>query len=706
MRIRPLASAVPAKRAQPQDTSCKSIMEQLQKLHRTAPQESVRQVLAPHRLGRNAVHQIMQLLKSRQRADLVGPLIAEIVREGDTKLGLPDFTAGISACAKAGKWQLALHLFDAMQKAKLEANVISYSVTISSCERAGQWQMAMHLFDSMPKAKVAANIISYNTTISACEKAGQWQLAVHLFDSIRKVKLQADLISYSAAISSCEKVGQWQLAVSLFGTMLKSQLDADVIIYSATISSCAKAGHWQLAMYLFESMHKSKVGANVISYSAAISSCEKGGQWQLALHLFASMCRDKLFADVTSYNAIISACEKGWQWELAIHFFDSMHQAKLHADVISYNATISACEKGGRWQLAMHLFDNMRKTKMHADVISYSATISSCEKGGQWQLALHLFDVMLVAKLDADVISYTAAISSCEKAGRWQMAVHLFDSMQKGRPAGVAENWLLSPAEVCMGVKAHSGLLLRRRQQMSLLTLKRPVRLWIARATRQTDVFPSHQFRLRPFAAPAAQQTERALTLQRSGKLTDEVGLKEDARALQRKIRWEVADEAELAELVGQSLPRFDEAVNDLISDRQRSVYNDSVQLRAFSFDAAKRGEESEEEEDAARAKAKGQEPPRRMNADFEDAARAKAKGQEPPRRMNADFEVYGAFGIHPLNAEQYTEEVEDKQTRGQKQVSMNKPLVVHTRFAEEDTLELLDKHLPEDHPVGLYLWE
>ena len=33
----------------------------------------------------------------------------------------------------------------------------------------------------------------------------------------------------------------------------------------------------------------------------------------------------------------------------------------------------------------------------------------------------------------------------------------------------------------CMGVKAHTGLLLRRRQQMSLLTLKRPVRLWIAR---------------------------------------------------------------------------------------------------------------------------------------------------------------------------------------------------------------------------------
>ena len=111
MRIRALASGVPAKRAQAQSASCSSIMEQLQKLHRPASQESVRQVLAPHQLGRNAFHQILQLLKSRQRADLVGPLLAVIVREGDTKVGLPEYTAGISACAKARKWQLALHLF-------------------------------------------------------------------------------------------------------------------------------------------------------------------------------------------------------------------------------------------------------------------------------------------------------------------------------------------------------------------------------------------------------------------------------------------------------------------------------------------------------------------------------------------------------------------------------------------------------------------
>lgn len=106
---------------------------------------------------------------------------------------------------------------------------------------------------------------------------------------------------------------------------------------------------------------------------------------------------------------------------------------------------------------------------------------------------------------------------------------------------------------------------------------------------------------------------------------------------------------------------------------------------------------------------------------------------------------VYGAFGIHPLAAEDWSEHIEqkiwnfmalpkvvawgecgldyfDKNTRGQiqsaekialqrhvftKQLqlasSLGKPLVVHTRMAEEDTLELMKAHLPASHPVHVH---
>ena len=103
--------------------------------------------------------------------------------------------------------------------------------------------------------------------------------------------------------------------------------------------------------------------------------------------------------------------------------------------------------------------------------------------------------------------------------------------------------------------------------------------------------------------------------------------------------------------------------------------------------------------------------------------------------------EVYGAFGIHPLNAEDWSADTEAK-VRGifernpgkavawgecgldyhycdeeglkarqrdvftrQLRISaeLGLPLVVHTREAEEDTLALMKEHLPADHKVHVH---
>jgi len=106
---------------------------------------------------------------------------------------------------------------------------------------------------------------------------------------------------------------------------------------------------------------------------------------------------------------------------------------------------------------------------------------------------------------------------------------------------------------------------------------------------------------------------------------------------------------------------------------------------------------------------------------------------------------VHGAFGIHPLSAGGWSDSVEeklwelmgnekvvawgecgldyfDKTTRGKLKkpeviamqrrvfsrqlelaVKAGMPLVVHTRNAEEDTLELMKEHLPASHPVHVH---
>ena len=343
-------------------------------------ERNVGSILLPElRKSRETLHQVLKVFKEQKQGRLAFATLEAVRQDGHMKLTASNYIIGISACCRSKLSEQALKLFEAMPKAKVDPNVISYSAAISACEKGGQWQQALKLFEAMPKAKVDPNVISYSAAISACEKGGQWQQALKLFEAMPKAKVEPDVVSYSAAISACEKGGQWQQALKLFEDMSEAKVHPNVISYSAAISACEKGGQWQQALKLFEDMPKAKVHPNIISYSAAISACEKGGQWQQAFKLFEAMPEAKVVPDAYSFSGTISACEKGGQWQQALKLFEDMRKAKVHPNVISYSAAISACEKGGQWQQALKLFEAMPKAKVEPDGISYNALFDSLE---------------------------------------------------------------------------------------------------------------------------------------------------------------------------------------------------------------------------------------------------------------------------------------------------------------------------------------
>lgn len=59
-----------------------------------------------------------------------------------------------------------------MLRTGCERSVITYSALISACEKAGQWQMALNLFSEMLKEKCEPNVITYNSLITACAQVG------------------------------------------------------------------------------------------------------------------------------------------------------------------------------------------------------------------------------------------------------------------------------------------------------------------------------------------------------------------------------------------------------------------------------------------------------------------------------------------------------------------------------------------------------
>ncbi|CAE7223582.1 unnamed protein product [Symbiodinium natans] len=337
----------------------------------------------------------------------------------------------LSACEKAGRWQLALDHLTATSRSKIRLDVVVYNACISACEKVAAWMAALRLFCSLEEAQLRRSIITFGAVISACEKAGHWQLALHLLGSMYAESVRPDVVCINACISAFEKGARWQMALYLLASSYQDGLEPTTTTYNACISACEKAGQSPLALRLLSSMPEAWISPDVISYNAAISACESGGQWQLALQLLSKVA-SKFIPSVISYNACISACEKGWQWQMALALLAAMLQEHILPNIISYSAAISSMEKVGNWQRACKLFGDLLQARLRPNVISYNATISSLAAGSQWQLALGLFATMDEVPT---TISFTAVMGSLTATWQWQLALALFAAMPRSKVA-------------------------------------------------------------------------------------------------------------------------------------------------------------------------------------------------------------------------------------------------------------------------------
>ncbi|CAK9030728.1 Pentatricopeptide repeat-containing protein, partial [Durusdinium trenchii] len=73
------------------------------------------------------------------------------------------------------EWMQAMKLFERM--CVQLSTVPAVNAVISACEKAGQWQVALLLLSQLVEED-RMDVTSYNAAISACEKGVQWRLAL------------------------------------------------------------------------------------------------------------------------------------------------------------------------------------------------------------------------------------------------------------------------------------------------------------------------------------------------------------------------------------------------------------------------------------------------------------------------------------------------------------------------------------------------
>ena len=120
------------------------------------------------------------------------------------------FTTLVAQCGKVKAWEKALAVFEALRQTPgMKANTISYSAVISACSSAGRWQEAEQLFSEMDGDDCSPNAITFSCLISACERGGQFDRALDWFQRMQQSGVDADGIIYRCAAPSSSRSSQW-----------------------------------------------------------------------------------------------------------------------------------------------------------------------------------------------------------------------------------------------------------------------------------------------------------------------------------------------------------------------------------------------------------------------------------------------------------------------------------------------------------------
>ncbi|CAE7587210.1 PTAC2 [Symbiodinium microadriaticum] len=87
------------------------------------------------------------------------------------------YNAALSACAAAGKLELALILMEEMQESGITPNFMTYRYAIQSCEDSGCWELALDLMAEMQSVDIEPKQLIFGSVAAACRSAGLEKLA-------------------------------------------------------------------------------------------------------------------------------------------------------------------------------------------------------------------------------------------------------------------------------------------------------------------------------------------------------------------------------------------------------------------------------------------------------------------------------------------------------------------------------------------------
>ncbi|KAL0360332.1 UNVERIFIED_CONTAM: Pentatricopeptide repeat-containing protein [Sesamum radiatum] len=325
----------------------------------------------------------------------------------------------VSMYGKCGDLETARSVFDKMPI----KDEVSWNSIISGYASRGKWEDSSELFERMQAAGLELNIITWNTVAGGCLRTGNFKGALQLICQMRMSGHHLDPVAVIIGLGACSHICALKLGKEIHGLAIRnSSIDYDNV-KNALITLYCRCGdlmHGYVVFTLIEAK-------NIISWNSIISGFAQWDRSEEATFLFRELLRTDIEPNYVTLAGILPLCARvaNLQHGKQFHCYIARRE-EFQSYLLIWNALIEIYARSGKVSVARRLFDSLDKR----DAVTYTSIIAGYGMQGDGKIAIKLFEEMIRSQIKPDHLVMVAILSACSHSGLVAQGQSLFERMQ------------------------------------------------------------------------------------------------------------------------------------------------------------------------------------------------------------------------------------------------------------------------------------
>ncbi|KAG2717726.1 hypothetical protein I3760_03G189600 [Carya illinoinensis] len=218
-------------------------------------------------------------------------------------------------------------IYDQMQRAGLQPDVVSYALLINAYGKARREDEALAVFEEMLDAGVRPTHKAYNIMLDAFAISGMVEQARILFKSMKRDRFTPDLCSYTTMLSAYVNASDMEGAENFFRRLKQDGFEPNVVTYGALIKGYAKINNLEKMMDIYEEMQSRGLKANQTVLTTIMDAYGKNGGFGDAVVWYKEMESCGFPPDQKAKNILLSLAKTAEELEQAKQLAGNLDQS-------------------------------------------------------------------------------------------------------------------------------------------------------------------------------------------------------------------------------------------------------------------------------------------------------------------------------------------------------------------------------------------